>query len=45
MESVPPGYDHTEMDILITIVAILAALMILMVGMFSLASIFFDDLP
>ena len=33
------------MDIITTVVAIFAGLMILIVGMFSLASIFFDDLP
>jgi hypothetical protein len=45
MESVPAAQDNVAMDTITTVVAILAGLVILLVGIFALASIFFDDLP
>jgi len=44
MESVPPGYEYSTMEILIAIGAVLSGLVTLAVGMYALAAIFFDDL-
>ncbi len=44
MESVPPGYDDVGMDILIAIGAVVTGAITIVVGMFSLAAIWFDDL-
>jgi hypothetical protein len=44
MESVLPGYDDVFMDILTAVGATLTGLVTVIVGMFSLAAIWFDDL-
>lgn len=44
MESVPPGYEDAFMDILTVVGATLTGLVTVVVGMFSLAAIWFDDL-
>lgn len=43
MVSVPPGYDHVDMDVFTTLAAILAGVATVVVGVFSLLSIWFDD--
>ncbi len=45
MESVPPGYEDELMEILTTIAAVITGLFTLVVGAFSVAAIWFDDLP
>ena len=44
MVSVPPGYEHGAMDVITTVGAIVSAVLLVTVGMFSLAFIWFDDL-
>ena len=44
MESVPPWYEDASMDILTVVGAIVTGLVMVVVGMFSLAAIWFDDL-
>lgn len=43
MVSVPPGYDDAAMDVLTTLAAVLAGVATVVVGVFSLLSIWFDD--
>lgn len=45
MESVIPGYEDGDMEFLTTVVAVLAGVVTLVVGLFSLAALLFDDLP
>lgn len=44
MECVPPGQDDTVMDVVTVVGAVVAGLLTVIVGVFSLASIWFDDL-
>lgn len=44
MESVPVGYEDAAMDLLTTLGAVLTGAATLVVGLFSLVTIWFDDL-
>lgn len=44
MVSVLPGYEDVAMDVITTVGSIVSGVLLVTVGMFSLASIWFDDL-
>lgn len=44
METVPAGYEHRSMEFITTVGAILAGLVMVTVGVYSLAAIWFEDL-
>jgi hypothetical protein len=43
MESVPPGQEDEDMEIITTVGAIVTGLVTVVIGVFSLASILFDN--
>ncbi|HSM44267.1 MAG TPA: hypothetical protein VK969_04535 [Acidimicrobiia bacterium] len=44
MESVPAGYEDAVMELLNTLGAVIAGVALVIVGLYSLAALWFDDL-
>ena len=44
MESVPPGVEDAVVELITTLSAVVSGVATVMVGVFSLAAIWFDDL-